>query len=1160
MGNTSTLLQFNKLRLTGFKSFVDNTELHISLGLTGVVGPNGCGKSNLVEALRWVMGETSAKQMRGSGMDDVIFGGTATRPQRNSAEVVLALDNTDRTAPAQFNDEKDLEVSRKIEREKGSTYRVNGKEVRARDVQLLFADSSTGARSTAMVSQGRIGAVINAKPQQRRGLLEEAAGITGLHSRRHEAELRLRGAETNLERLDDIMVTLETQLVNLKKQTRQANRYTNLSDHIRKAEATLFFLRWKDAEAALAKAEETMRSTQGRVGELTGLAGKAATDQAARAEALPPLRLTEASAAAELHRITVARDNLAIEEQRIQDATDQSRQRLEQIAKDRERAIAFAADATSTVKKLSAEQGEIDITRSAETEEHTAAAEALAAANTQVEETETALNTATALVADIDVQRNGLTHRIGDLEQRLDRMTSRAEEIERQRAELDVHQQDNTTVDEAERTVASCAVAVEAALDQQREAEETRTATEQALSRANAAFQDANTELARLKAEETAIAKILDAVEDDLWPPLIDAITVKPGFEAALGAALGEDLNVPADEAAPVHWRTLAPLSTALNLPKGAIPMSELVEAPPSLARRLRQIGVVDTDDQGILMARSLAQGQRLVSREGGLWRWDGYTVLSEAITPAAVRLEQRNRLAELRGMLDAATEAVGEVGTVRDAAREAERAARNAEQNTSRAVREALQTLNAARETLASKKEQATIHESRLIALNEALETAVTDRDETAQNLSTQQTELAHLPEPLAERENIIRMRTELAKHRNYQVDCYSRHDQLERLAQERANRLQSIASELQTWKRRNVESARQLEDLMEREQALKEELTELAAKPAELNSRRQELMSAVETSEAKRKEAADSLAEAEIALRDGDQILREAETALAQAREYRVRAEGSVEQAKQVCTGIAERVADRLSCRPVDLFGISGLDAEKALPELEATERKVDRLIRERETMGPVNLRARQEAEELTEQINTLNSERDDLLEAIKKLRHGISELNREGRARLLASFKEVDRHFQKLFVRLFGGGGAHLALTESDDPLEAGLEIMASPPGKKLQVLSLLSGGEQALTALALLFGVFLTNPAPICVLDEVDAPLDDANVDRFCTLLEEMTREEKTRFLIITHHRMTMARMDRLFGVTMAERGVSQLVSVDLQEAELLRDIA
>ena len=1154
------MLQFNKLRLTGFKSFVDSTELHINLGLTGVVGPNGCGKSNLVEALRWVMGETSAKQMRGSGMEDVIFGGTSSRPQRNAAEVVLALDNQERTAPAQFNDEEDLEVSRKIEREKGSTYRVNGKEVRARDVQLLFADSSTGARSTAMVSQGRIGAVINAKPQQRRGLLEEAAGITGLHSRRHEAELRLKGAETNLERLDDILVTLDAQLANLKKQARQANRYTNLSEHIRKAEATLFHLRWKDAEAALAAAEEQMRTTQAQVGELTGLSGKAATDQAAKAEALPPLRQAEAEAAAELHRITVARDNLAAEEQRIQDAVAQTRQRLEQIGTDRDRATAFANDATAAAERLTIERDEIEAARGAETEERGAAAEALEEANTLVGEAETALNTATALVADIDARRNGLSQRIREMEQRLERMTRRAEEIERQRAELEADQPESTAVDEAEQTLTGRAEAVETAQDTLAEAEQTRATTEDALRTANAALQDANAELTRLKAEENAIAKVLDAVEDDLWPPLIDAITVKPSYEAALGAALGEDLNVPADEAAPVHWRTLAPLSASFALPKGATPMSELVDAPPSLARRLQQIGVVDTDEQGAALADSLAQGQRLVSREGGLWRWDGYTVSSEATTPAAARLEQRNRLAELRGVLDTAADAVSQAETVRDAARDAEQDARQAEQDARRGVRDADQALNAAREVLAREKEKATVHASRLTALAEALKTAVADRDETQESLSAQQAELADLPEPLAERDAVVRLRTELAEQRTHQVDCRSRHDQLERLAKERADRLQGIATELQTWQRRNEDSARQLEDLAKREQTLQTELSGLEAKPAELESQRQELMSAVSASEARRGEAADALAEAETGLRDADQILREAETALAQAREHRVRAEGAVDQAKQVCTGIAERVADRLSCRPGDLFEISGLDPQKNLPELEATERKVERLIRERETMGPVNLRAQQEAEEQNEQIETLQSEREDLLEAIDKLRHGIAELNREGRARLLASFKEVDKHFQELFVRLFGGGRAHLALTESDDPLEAGLEIMASPPGKKLQVLSLLSGGEQALTALALLFGVFLTNPAPICVLDEVDAPLDDANVDRFCTLLEEMAREETTRFLVITHHRMTMARMDRLFGVTMAERGVSQLVSVDLQEAERIRDIA
>jgi len=1154
------LLQFNKIRLTGFKSFVDNTELGIELGLTGVVGPNGCGKSNLVEALRWVMGETSAKQMRGSGMEDVIFGGTATRPPRNTAEVVLSLDNESRAAPAQFNDTNELDVSRKIEREKGSTYRVNGKEVRARDVQLLFADSATGARSTALVSQGKIGAVINAKPQQRRGLLEEAAGITGLHSRRHEAELRLRGAETNLERLDDILVTLDAQLAGLKKQARQANRYNNLSDHIRKAEATMFHLRWKDAEAALAAAEEQMRTTEAQVGELTGLAGKASSNQAARAEVLPALRQREAEAAAELHRITVARDNLEAEEQRIRDAAEQTRQRLVQIETDTERATAFAADAKAAAERLGTERHEIEAARQTETESREQAATALAEADETVAGAETELNTMTSRVAEIEARRHGLKQRIDEMQQRLARLTARAEELETQRAALEADQPDSEAVADAEGHVIRKQQALEAARAALTGAEEARGGAEERARAAVTTLQDANAELTRLKAEEQAIAKILDAVEDDLWPPLIDAVQVEPGYEAALGAALGDDLNVPADEAAPVHWRTLVPLSASFALPNGARPLSELVRAPAALSRRLRQIGVVDTDAEARALAGTLAQGQRLVSRQGGLWRWDGFTVASEATTPAAARLAQRNRLAEIRGVLAAEKQKVARSETARDAARDAEQRARDDERRAREAVNEAGAAMNAARDNLAAEKEKASVHASRLNALAEALGSAVTDRDETAEALATAERDLAATPEPVAERDAVVRLRTELAEKRAHQVDCRSRHDQLERQARARAERLQAIAQELQTWERRSEETARQLDELGERRVQWTAELEQLSARPAELETQRKELMDSVEASEARRSAAADELAAAENALREADQVLREAEAALAQAREQRVRAEGAVEQAKQACNAIAERVADKLSYRPGDLFEVSGLNPEKELPELEAIERKVERLHRERETMGPVNLRAEQEAAELKEQIESLQSEREDLLAAIDKLRHGISELNREGRARLLASFKEVDKHFQELFVRLFGGGRAHLALTESDDPLEAGLEIMASPPGKKLQVLSLLSGGEQALTALALLFGVFLTNPAPICVLDEVDAPLDDANVDRFCTLLEEMAHGEQTRFLIITHHRMTMARMDRLFGVTMSERGVSQLVSVDLQQAERLRDIA
>jgi chromosome segregation protein len=397
------------------------------------------------------------------------------------------------------------------------------------------------------------------------------------------------------------------------------------------------------------------------------------------------------------------------------------------------------------------------------------------------------------------------------------------------------------------------------------------------------------------------------------------------------------------------------------------------------------------------------------------------------------------------------------------------------------------------------------------------------------------------------------------LAGLRALQVERQTALDGLLREAAARRRRLQAIAGEMDSWRTRRDAAGRQIEVFRSRQDATETENRRLSVLPGEITGKRQALLNEIETVEQRRRTAADRLAAAETRLADADRTVKAAEAALLEARENRVRAEGTVEQAEQANDDVAERIAERLDVPPAQLADVAGIKADDALPELEAEERRLERLRREREVMGPVNLRADQEAAELTEQMQSLDDQRRDLTEAIGKLRRGIAELDREGRERLLASFADVDRHFRELFMRLFGGGRAHLTLTDSDDPLEAGLEIMASPPGKRLQVLSLLSGGEQALTALALIFAVFLTNPAPICVLDEVDAPLDDANVDRFCGLLTEMA-EGGTRFLVITHHRMTMARMDRLFGVTMAERGVSQLVSVDLQRAEELRQTA
>ncbi len=1154
------MLQFTKLRLSGFKSFVEPTDLPVAPGLTGIVGPNGCGKSNLVEALRWVMGETSAKQMRGGEMDDVIFGGTSDRPARNIAEVQLCVDNTARAAPGPFNEFNELDITRRIERNEGSTYRINGREVRARDVQLMFADSATGARSTAMVSQGRVGAVIGAKPVQRRALLEEAAGITGLHSRRHEAELRLKGAETNLERLEDIVTTLESQLQGLKKQARQATRYRNISDHIRKAEATLFLLRWQAAEAAVEEARGRLRAAETRVGETTGLAAAAATAQAEVATALPDLRQAEAAAAAHVHRLTVARENLDAEQARVAAAIADAATRIAQTEADLERERNLAADAAAALRRLDEEGAAVAAERDGEDDARVAAVQARDEAAAVVGALEAEVAALSDRAAADEAARHSLTRRIAELEERARRIAARQEETAAQRTATEADTIDPDHLASAEAALGAARAALESARAEVDAAERARAETAAAMDVAIAARQEADSVYTRLRADEEALARLLESGESDLWPLLVDAITVEPGYETALAAALGDDLSAPTDEAAPLHWRTLPPLTGDAPLPAGTRALADVVKGPAALDRRLAHVGIVEDIATGESLMASLAPGQRLVSRDGALWRWDGYAARPGALTGAAARLEQRNRLRDVRSRIDSAR-AAAEAATARlEEARAAVGAAAQAERDVRDRSRTADREAARLADALAALKERVARQDSRLLALAETMRNLLVDAEETAARDGEARTAMAALPDGDAARQRIAALRADLNERRGVLIERRSALETLLRDIERRHRRLAEIAGEVQSWNQRGEGSALRISELTERRAEVEAERGRLAVRPAEIEAQRGSLMTALDEAEAARRQSADLLAEAETRLNAADRAVREADSALSAAREDRVRAEASVEHGEQDRRTLIERIAERLDCGPDALRDLAVLPADAALPELEATEARVQRLLRERDGMGPVNLRAEQEAAELTEQLQTLASERDDLVQAIAKLRRGIAELNREGRERLLASFHEVDRHFQDLFQRLFGGGRAHLQLTDSEDPLEAGLEIMASPPGKRLQVLSLLSGGEQALTALALLFAVFMTNPAPICVLDEVDAPLDDANVDRFCSLVEEIAHTGSTRFLVITHHRMTMARMDRLFGVTMSEKGVSQLVSVDLHQADALRQTA
>jgi chromosome segregation protein len=1157
-------VHFSRLKLVGFKSFVDQTELVIEPGLTGIVGPNGCGKSNLVDALSWAMGEMSAKRMRGGEMDDVIFGGTTDRPSRNFAEVTLFLDNPKRNAPKPYDGCDEIEVVRRIERGEGSAYKINGREVRARDVQLLFADAATGAQSPAIVSQGRIGAIIAAKPVDRRAVLEEAAGITGLHARRHEAELRLKAAEANLLRLEDVLTTLNTQLDSLKKQARQAGRYRRLSDHIRRAEAVVLHLKWQQAAAERELAAERLRLAERDVADRT--AEQRAADRAREeaAESLPELHRDDATAAAELQRLIHARTALEEEERRIAAERQAAAQRLAQTEADIVREEALATDARQALARLEAEHAELLTHQAGEAAAQEAASAALAAAREETESLEHALARLADEHAAAEARRATLAQRRAEAQARIERLAAREAELQTERQRVASETIEAVRVEAAAQLVRDAEAQVVAARQAAETAEEDLRAAQAAETQARAPLEAAEARRGKLRTEAQALTELLAAASDKRYPPVLDGITVTHGFEAALGAALGDDLAAPLHAEAPTHWRGLADYDAPQRLPEGATPLTAEVTAPPALARRLAQIGIVADWETGERLQPLLLPGQRLVSRDGGLWRWDGLKRSANTPSASAQRLRQRNRLAEIEDTLRECDVEIARCAETFAGAQNATRRHAEAERAAREAARNALDRLATARDRDSELTRAQAAIATRLGALDTALNQLVADLAEGHHEKADADQALAALPDPAIARAAIEQQRQHLAERRLHHLACQGEHDRLLRESQLRRERMAALADELRSWRTRADAALRQRQTLEERRESLRGEIDTLARRPAEIEAQRGLLAQSIEGATRRRDSAGDALASGENRLAAAERMAKTADATLAAVREERVRCEGHRDQTEEAANTLQTAIAERLDCAPQAVLATAGIEEGENLPALPEAVHRFERLTHERETMGPVNLVAEEEARQVEERLQILISERDDLIAAIAKLRQGIQTLNREGRERLLAAFAKVNEHFEKLFVRLFGGGQAHLRLdyneAEGQDPLEAGLEIMASPPGKKLQVLSLLSGGEQALTALSLLFAVFLTNPAPICILDEVDAPLDDANIDRFCRLVGEIAESCDTRFLIVTHHRLTMSRVDRLFGLTMAEKGVSQLVSVDLQSAEQMRRTA
>ena len=1149
-------MRFSKLKLQGFKSFVDPTDLIIADGLTGVVGPNGCGKSNLLEALRWVMGENRPTAMRGGGMEDVIFAGASTRPARNFAEVSLQIDNSERLAPAGFNDLDTLDVVRRITRDVGSAYKTNGKDVRARDVQMLFADASTGAHSPALVRQGQIAELINAKPKNRRRILEEAAGISGLYQRRHEAELKLKGAETNLARVDDVIEQLAAQLGQLARQARQAARYRAIGDELRQAEGMLLYRRWREADEARLSAEEELRERTTATAQAESAARLAAKTRQESEGLLPPLREEEAIAAAVLQRMIVQRDTLNDQESSVLQTIETLQNRIIQLDKDMEREAALNRDAGETIERLEWEACELAKASEGQEDRLEAAAEQARSAAAILQEREADLSERTEDVARLAARHQSAYRVLADSRKMLERSDGEAERaraaVEGSRAALAQAESDMQAAVGKESAAIATAERADAALSA---AEVARTQTQALESDARAERSEAEGEANALRAEVTALAKLLerDTAEGG---QILDRLQVEQGFEKALGAALADDLRAPEVESdGPSGWRILPNYKGRQPLPEGVTSLARHVSVPEVLERRASQIGLVDADDGQRLQAQ-LKPGQRLVSLEGDLWRWDGYRAWAEdAPSAAALRLEQLNRLEVLKQEMEGATTRVEAAQraheTLTNRLAELTRADRDARE----ARKEADRLVNDAARALSRAEADRNLAEGKL----ESLGLAVTRHEEDAmaarkqvQDAEAAVAELGDLEDARAGVED-VKMTVEAS--RITMMARRSQHDELRREGDARIKRSQEVTKEVSGWRHRLETAENRIAELVERKASSEVDLKEASAAPAEITAKRGELTDAIDTAEARRNSASDALAEAETALRAAVQAERDAERGASEAREARARSEARCDAARETVSYAAERISEEMETTPADLLESLQIDVDK-MPASGAIEADVNRLKRQRDALGAVNLRAEEDAKDVQVEHDTLVSEKADLEEAIKTLRGGIAGLNREGRERLLTAFEQVNSNFSLLFTHLFGGGEANLVLVESDDPLEAGLEIMCQPPGKKLSTLSLLSGGEQTLTAMALIFAVFLANPAPICVLDEVDAPLDDANVTRFCDLLDEMCRRTDTRFLIITHHAVTMARMDRLFGVTMAEQGVSQLVSVDLKSAETL----
>lgn len=1135
------MLKIDRFRLQGFKSFSEPAEVHIGSGMTGIVGPNGCGKSNLVEALKWAMGETSFKQMRaGDSMEDLIFAGTDTRPPRNSAEVVVTVDNSARTAPAELNDADVLEVSRRMERGDGSSYKVNGKPVRARDVQILYKDAGIGAKSSALVSQGKVADIIRAKPSDRISIVDEAAGTAGLAERRREADMRLRGAEQNLEKAEALEEALSSQLSSLRVQARRALRRKEIDGLVRKAEATAFLVRWRAAAARIAEGTRAHEENEGLVKALMlRLSASAAALASVEAETAPLTKArSDAETAMALARVAV--DTARRDATAARGALAAARKNADRTTSDLERERAVLAESSDEYEDLkdqlaiAKDDSEYDATlieeASLSTEEARAAMEAATAE----------LAAGTADLVRSQSERKAAETRIADARRARDSVSLRAAQA---RAKADEARTSLAALPPPSDAESDAEAALEKALADLVAAEEAR-----ALAAANetAATSEAGAAASVLRIHNAERKALLSAARDS--SEIASTIVAEEGLEGAVAVVLGEGMGASlARGGAESWWETV---EARPQPPLGTLPLLSRVGAPDQVAAALSGVGLVDDEHAALAAAATLLPGQSVVTRDGRLWRWDGYRSSSAAAAAEAIR--RTGRLRELSTLCAEAEATSLRLEAVRRAAAQALAAASHEEA----ARREAVKTCKAEVEGLRRQSEEdarrRTALEAQLQSASDLAASLAEEAEEVTERLLDAEAALDALPRADAAEEKVASLQRVAGDATRRYEEERSKLEKAKRDANTRFVVIQNAMQKITDFDKRLAACRSTIAELHRRSAEIAAEAKALEEAVALAPEMEAAAVEALEEAAIAHEAAVAAAADAEKRLADARLENRESEALLATRREDRARILAEMKAYNDAAAELAREVSDRLGCPASELAKVAEVDEAADLPDLEACEARVQRLSRERETLGTVNLLAEEQLAEVEGKLGEANKARDELREAVRRLRDSISKFDRERRERMTEAFAMLDGNFQDLFTRLFRGGNAYLKLSGSDDILQAGLEIYAAPPGKKLQSLSLLSGGEQALSALALIFAAFLIRPAPVCVLDEVDAPLDDANVDRLCSLVEELARD-RTRFLVITHHALTMARCDRLYGVTMAERGVSRLTTLDMGQA-------